>query len=165
MITDNQVRKLMKLLGQGKTMEQSSAKCGMDVKRARKYRDLDKLPSELQAEGKRDWRTRSDSFIKEWPIVTAFLEINPGLEAKTLFEHLQRQYPGRFSDGQLRTFQRKIKGWRATEGPAREVYFPQVHKPGQLSQSDFTHMGELEVTIAGLPFDHLIYYFVLTYSN
>ena len=75
-----------------------------------KYSDLDKLPSELQAEGKRDWRTRSDSFIKEWPIVTAFLEINPGLEAKTLFEHLQRQYPGRFSDGQLRTFQRKIKG-------------------------------------------------------
>ncbi len=165
MITDNQVRKLMKLLGQGKTMEQASAKCGMDVKSARKYRDLDKQPSELQAERKRDWRTRSDPFIKEWPIVTAFLEINPGLEAKTLFEHLQRQYPGRFSDGQLRTFQRKIKGWRATEGPAKEVYFPQVHKPGQLSQSDFTHMGELEVTIAGLPFDHLIYHFVLTYSN
>ncbi len=52
MITDNQVRKIMKFLGQGKTMEQASAKCGMDVKSARKYRDLDKLPSELQAERK-----------------------------------------------------------------------------------------------------------------
>ena len=50
MITDNQVRKLMKFLEQGKTLEQSSAKCGMDVKSARKYRDLDKLPSELQTE-------------------------------------------------------------------------------------------------------------------
>ncbi len=34
MITDNQVRKLMELLGQGKTLEQSSAKYGMDVKSA-----------------------------------------------------------------------------------------------------------------------------------
>jgi hypothetical protein len=30
------------------------------------------------------------------------LQINPGLEAKTLFEYVQRQYPGRFQDGQLR---------------------------------------------------------------
>ncbi len=37
MITDNQVRKLMKFLEQGKTLEQSSAKCGMDVKSAHKY--------------------------------------------------------------------------------------------------------------------------------
>ncbi len=165
MVTNNQVRKMMKFLEQGKTLEQSSAKCDMDVKTARKYRDTDKLPSELQAERIRDWRTRSDPFINEWPLVTGFLEINPGLEAKTLFEHLQRQYPGRFSDGQLRTLQRKIKGWRSTEGPAKEVFFPQVHKPGQLSQSDFTHMGDLGVTIAGMPFDHLIYHFVLTYSN
>jgi hypothetical protein len=27
------------------------------------------------------------------------LQINPGLEAKTLFEYVQRQYPGRFQDG------------------------------------------------------------------
>ena len=64
------------------------------------------------------------------------LEVNPGLEAKTLFEHLQRKYPGRFQDGQLRTLQRRVKTWRALEGPPREVFFPQVHKPGALSQSD-----------------------------
>jgi len=58
-----------------------------------------------------------------------------------------------------------VKDWRSTEGPAREVFFPQVHKPGKLSQSDFTHMGALGVTIGGTPFDHLIYHFVLTYSN
>nr|WP_045217601.1 hypothetical protein [Desulfonatronovibrio magnus] len=75
-----------------------------------KYSDLDKLPSELQAERISDWRTRSDPFIEKWPVVTGLLEINTGPEAKTLFEYLQRQYPGRFSDGQLRTFQRKIKG-------------------------------------------------------
>jgi hypothetical protein len=41
------------------------------------------------------------------------LEVEPGLEAKTLFEHLQRTQPERFPDGQLRTLQRRIQQWRA----------------------------------------------------
>lgn len=93
------------------------------------------------------------------------LEINPGLEAKTIFEDFQRRNPGRFSDGQLRTLQRCIKIWRASEGPPKEVFFTQVHKPGELGQSDFTHMNKLGITIGGQPFDHLIYHFVLTNSN
>ena len=47
-------------------------------------------------------------------------EDNAGLEAKTVFEFLQRQDPGRFQDGQVRTLQRRVKVWRATAGPARE---------------------------------------------
>jgi hypothetical protein len=82
-----------------------------------------------------------------------------------LFESLQRQHPGRFADGQLRTLQRRLKHWRATEGPGREVFFAQKHVPGRLGQSDFTHMGELEITIGGQSFPHLLYHFVLTYSN
>jgi hypothetical protein len=34
-----------------------------------------------------------------------------------------------------------------------------------LGASDFTHMTSLGVTIAGQPFEHLVYHFVLTYSN
>jgi transposase len=165
MITDNQARKLMKYLQEQRSLGVAAAKSGMDEKTARKYRDLGKLPSELKAERIRTWRTRENQFEEVWEMVKSFLGNNSGLEAKTLFEHLQRQHPGRFSDGQIRTFQRRVKHWRATEGPAREVFFPQVHKPGKLSQSDFTHMGKLGVTIGGVPFDHLIYHFVLTYSN
>jgi hypothetical protein len=68
------------------------------------------------------------------------LELNPGLEAKTLFDHLQRLYRGKFSDGQLRSFQRGVRRWRALEGPPKEVFFAQEHRPGYLSQSDFTYM-------------------------
>jgi len=93
------------------------------------------------------------------------LEVNPGLEAKTIFEYLQRRDPGRFADGQLRTLQRRVKVWRATEGPAKEVFFAQRHHPGRLSASDFTHMNELGITIQGQSFPHLIYHLVLTYSN
>ena len=83
----------------------------------------------------------------------------------TLFRQLQREHPGRFPDGQLRTFQRRVKTWRASHGPAKEVFFAQVHTPGRLCASDFTHMTDLRVTINGRPFEHLIYHFVLTYSN
>jgi Mu transposase, C-terminal domain len=37
--------------------------------------------------------------------------------------------------------------------------------PGRLAQSDFTHLSELGVTLGGLPFPHLVYHLVLTYSN
>ena len=44
------------------------------------------------------------------------------LQAKTIFGELQRRYPGRFADGQLRTLQRKVRQWRATDGPPKEVF-------------------------------------------
>lgn len=163
MVTDKQVRILMEQIVKGKSLIVASAKADMDEKTARKYRDTGKLPSEIMVE--HIWQTRKDPFSEVWDEIEEKLEINPGLEAKTIFEDLQRRYPGRFSDGQLRTLQRRLKVWRAMKGPSKEVYFPQEHHPGELCQSDFTHMGHLGVTIQGQPFDHLIYHFVLTYSN
>src|SRR4051794_28239748 len=64
-----------------------------------------------------------------------------------------------------RTMQRKIKHWRATEGPAQEVYFVQEHHAGEVCASDFTHLTELAITIDGQSFPHMLYHFVLTYSN
>ena len=153
----------MKLLNQEQTLSLAAAKSGMDEKTARKYRRLRKLPSEMNKE--RDWRTREDSFKEMWEKVRSKLELNPGLQAKTLFKDLQRRHPGKFQDGQLRTLQRRVKEWRALEGPPKEVFFEQRHEPGELSQSDFTHMNGLGVRIEGQPFDHLLYHFVLTYSN
>ena len=163
MVTDRQVRILMEFLGKGKNLITAASKADMDEKTARKYRRLGKLPSDIKVE--HTWRTREDSFSDVWEEIKEKLEINPGLEAKTLFEDLQRHSPGQFADGQLRTLQRRIKIWRALEGPPKEIFFPQEHHPGELCQSDFTHMDSLGVTIQGQPFDHLIYHFVLTYSN
>jgi hypothetical protein len=163
MVTDEQVRRLRKLSNTEKNQEIAAAKAGMDPTTARRYRNLERLPSELKKE--RAWRTREDPFSEVWGAVQKQIEESPNLEAKTLFEWLQREYPGRFSDGQIRTLQRRIKLWRVTEGPAQEVYFGQVHVPGRLCASDFTHMTELGITLAGQTFEHLVYHFVLTYSN
>jgi len=153
----------MELLSEGKNLDAAAAKADMDEKTARKYRELGRLPSENKVD--HTWRTREDPFDEVWEEMKKKLEINPGLEATTLFEDLQRRYLGMFADGQLRTLQRRVKTWRGLEGPSKEVFFPQVHKPGELCQSDFTHMKILGVTIQGQPFDHLVYHFVLTYSN
>ena len=163
MVTDYQVRRLRKLSNTEKNQEIAAAKSGMDPKTARKYLGMNQLPSELIKA--RDWRTREDPFSGVWEQVRQQIEENPGLEAKTLFEWLQREYPGHYQDGQIRTLQRRIKLWRATEGPAQEVYFSQKHEPGRLCASDFTHMAELGITIQGQTFPHLVYHFVLTYSN
>src|SRR3954451_579302 len=163
MVTDQQIRRLFRLSNTEKTQEIAASKAGMDVQTARKYLRERQLPSEMQAD--RHWRTRKDGFEDVWPEVRQQLITNPGLEAKTIFASLQRQYPEQFADGQLRTLQRKIKHWRATEGPAQEVYFVQEHRPGELCESDFTHLTELGVTIGGQEFPHLLYHFVLTYSN
>ena len=163
MIKDAQVRQLRHFLGEGHPLYRAALKVGMNVKSARKYRHADRLPSESWTP--RTWRTREDPFQDVWPQLRDLLERNPGLQAKTLFDDLQRRFPGRFADIQLRTLQRKIKAWRATEGPAKEVFFDQIHRPGQLAASDFTHMNDLRVTLASQPFDHMIYHFVLTYSN
>jgi hypothetical protein len=145
MVTDQQVRRLRKLMQTEKTLVAAAAKAGMDEKTARKCHDLGKLPSEVKVE--HAWRTRADPFTEVWEEMKAKPGINPGLEAKMLFEDLPRRYPGRFADGQLRTLQRWVKAWRAVEGPAKEVFFAKVHPPGELCQSGFTHMSDLGVTL------------------
>ncbi len=63
MVTDNQVRILMKLINKEKTLQAASAKAGMSEKTARKYRKSGKLPSQCQVV--HDWRTRPDPFDQE----------------------------------------------------------------------------------------------------
>jgi len=74
----------MKLIQQEKTLATAAAKAGMDEKTARKYRDSKQLPSQMKPE--HNWRTRKDPFEGVWEEVQAWLEVNAGLEAKTLFE-------------------------------------------------------------------------------
>jgi hypothetical protein len=166
MVTDRQVQILWDCLSKEASLTLAAAKAGMDRKTARKYRHRQPLPSDArQATPPRAYRTRVDPFAEVWSEVEALLQQANGWEAKTLFEELQRRYPGRFDDGQLRTLQRRLKHWRATQGPDKEVFFAQVHPPGQLAASDFTHLSDLDVTIAGQPLQHMIYHLVLTYSN
>lgn len=162
MVTDRQVRRLMMELGTGTPLSTAAIRAGMSENTARRYR-IGPLPSQRQAP--RHYRTRPDPFAAIWPEIEALLVHAPGLEATTIFETLRGRPALPLADGQLRTLQRRIRRWRALHGPEREVMFPQVHRPGEYAQSDFTAMGALGITVDGQPFAHLFYHFVLPYSN
>ena len=152
----------MKKLKEGETLERAALKSGMSENTARRYR---KGATRKGARPARAYRTRQDPFEAVWLEVEKMLEIAPGLEAKTIFERLLERPDEEFTEGQLRTLQRKIRRWRAEHGPQKEVMFPQEHRAGEYGQSDYTSMNELKITIDGERFDHLVYHFVLPYSR
>lgn len=163
-VSNAQVSRLMREFEKHGELGKAAAKAGMDRATARKYLSKGKLPSELKRV--RTYRTRPDPIAPEdWSWIEERLVEEPGFEVKTLFEWLQERRPGVYDDGQLRTLQRKVRVWRATKGPDKEVFFAQEHRPGEAAQTDFTHGTELGVTIAGVAFAHMLCHFVLPYSN
>ncbi len=146
-----------------KSQALAAAKAGIGERSARRIESAVELPSQNP---RRYWRSRADPFAQVWDSeVVPLLRGAPKLMAVTLLRKLQDDYPERFPDGVLRTLQRHIRLWRALEGPPKEVFFPQDHAPGQRGLSDFTAMGELRVTLAGAPFAHILYHFVLAFSR
>jgi transposase InsO family protein len=162
-ITMQQVRLYMSNRKQGQTQEQASAKAGVSERSGRRI-DGGRI-GVLETKG-RDWRTRKDPFAEVWDSeVVGLLEHQPGLDATTLFEDLQDRHPGRFGNGGKRTFQRRVKAWKALHGADKEVMFRQVQEPGRQGLSDFTVLKGIVVRIGGVPLAHRLYHFRLAYSG
>lgn len=85
-------------------------KAGMDRKTASKYLKGGTAPI---YEWERTWRTREDPFEEDWPGIEKKLKTDSELEAAALFEELERDFPGKYQQGQLRTLQRRVKRWKA----------------------------------------------------
>ena len=163
--TDRQYQRLMREFNESGVLAHAAMKADMDPKTARRYLRAGLGPQDLKA--KHDWRTRADPIATIWLQAERMLEDAPELEAKMLFEHLLAEAEdGVPVDGRaLRTFQRRVEQWRRRPGPPREVCFAQVHEPGQWLQFDWTHANELEITIAGEAYPHMLAHAVLPYSN
>jgi transposase len=165
MVTDRQVRVLRSKRMQGQTLEAAAAAAGMSQRSASTWQD-GPMPSATITS--RTWRTRPDPFAAVWATeIEPYLRTDEDGEllATTLMDELCRRHPEEFKPGQVRTLQRQIRRWRALHGPRQEVFFPQAHQPGHLGAFDFTHCGELGVTIAGVHFVHLMFQFVLAWSG
>ena len=161
-ITDQQVRLYMNIR-KNKSQALAAAKAGISERSARRIESAVALPSQNP---RRYWSSRANPFADVWDAeVVPLLRSAPTLMTITLLRKLQDDHPGRFPDGMLRTLQRHVRKWRALQGPPKEVFFPQEHAPGQQGLSDFTSVGELRVTIAGLRFAHILYHFVLAFSR
>jgi len=161
-ISDHQVLEYKKRR-QSRTQMAAAATVGISERSARRIEAGRGLPSQ---EPERHWRTRSDPFEVVWESeLLPLLEANPHLSGTTLFEELVRRRPGAYSPGQVRTIQRRVRGWRAVHGAARAVFFAQEHPPGRQGLSDFTVANDLGITIAGVAFAHRLYQFALAHSG
>jgi len=136
---------------------------------ARRYRDAGKLPSEMKPVS-RSWRTREDPFHPaDWAWAVTRLQ-GPGgdeLQGKALFEAMRtrREAEVYYADGKLRSFQRRVRRWRALHGADKEVFFPQVHRPGEALQTDWLCGRRFDVTLAGQVFEHKLVHTTLPCSN
>src|SRR5215210_1057394 len=163
MKTDAEVLLMRRERAKGKTQAQAAARASMGVRTVQRYERSGQLPNQLKQP--RSHRTRPNPFAADWPWIATQLERDPALQTTTLFALLTTRTPERYQTGQLRTLQRQVAVWRLQHGPEQEVFFPQVHPPGRMAQSDFTHMSDLRITLGGVPFPHLLYHLVFVYSN
>jgi len=126
-VKDAQVKGLFRSMSEGKPLYASAQKADICENTARKYVQSQRFPSELNTP--HTWRTRSDPFKDVWPRVEAILADEPRFEAKSAFEWLQREYPGKFPDNQLRTLQRRFRHWHATKGNPRKCFSIRTIRP------------------------------------
>ena len=162
-ITDQQLRLYMSDL-QKHSQRTSAARAGFSERTARRFDADPTLPSNRKIVHR---RTVTDPLEGYWEgDLLPLLEKDSALQAVTLLRHLQGLHPLAFPDDRIRrTLERRVRQWRALNGPERDIIFRQTPEPGLMAQSDFTHAGELGVTIAGQPFPHLLYHFVMVYSR
>ncbi|MGE0769922.1 MAG: IS21 family transposase [Hyphomicrobiaceae bacterium] len=142
--------------------EAAAAKAGFSTASAYRIEADPRLPSQKAAP--RD-RRRPDPLAPYWEgEIVPILEAAPGIRAIGVLAELRRRHP-ELNPNIRRTLERRIRAWRALEGPEQDVIFRQEHEPGRQGLSDFTDTSALGITIAGQPFDHRLYHFRLAFSG
>lgn len=165
MVSDKQVHRYLKKRRAGASQEAAAAYASMSAKTARKW-EYNLLPSMLDTP--RHWRTRVDPLVDVWEkyVVPLLQKDGEGkLQATTIIEVLKLTEEIEIGDEHLRTLQRRLRDYRAVQGAPKEVFFEQLHPPGREAQIDFTHATELNVTIGGAPFPHLLFELILSCSG
>jgi hypothetical protein len=145
----------------GKSQETAAAKADISERSGRRIEQGERQ----SIPGERHWRTREDPFEAIWEKeLVPLLEKEAQLTGLTLWEYLEDEHAGQFPYRVLRTLQRRVKHWKATQGPDKAVIFRQSVPAGQQGLSDFSHPNT-EITIQGEVFTHLLYQFRLAYSG
>jgi hypothetical protein len=144
------------------TTAAASAKAGFSIATGYRIKADPRLPSQKKAPRE---RRRPDPLDGIWDAeIVPMLTAAPDLRAVAIFEEMRRRHQG-LLPGVRRTLERRIRTWRAVNGPERDVIFRQEHRPGRLGLSDFTDMGDLTVCIAGELLSHRLYHFRLAFSG
>ncbi|MDD2660653.1 MAG: IS21 family transposase [Methylococcales bacterium] len=145
----------------GQSQETAAAKAAISERSGRRIEKGERQPIRKE----RHWRTREDPLDAIWEKeLVPLLEKESQLTGLTLWEYLEDEHAGQFPYSVLRTLQRRVKHWKATQGPVKVVIFRQSVPAGQQGLSDFSHPATI-ITINGEVFTHLLYQFRLAFSG
>lgn len=98
----------------------AAAKAGFSTSAAYRFEKDPRLPTQKKSPRE---RRRADPFAGVWEHdVLPMLKAAPGLRPVAGFEELCRRHP-ELGSGTRRTLERRIRAWRAVNGPDREVIF------------------------------------------
>jgi hypothetical protein len=170
MLTDKRASQLFVLLDEGVPVSKIARRLRLSEKTVRKYRDIARLPSQMERP-ECSYRTRPDPLESYWDENVTLLEGDRQLKPYAMLDWLKQKYnrpddeQPRITDAIRRTLERRVQHWKLEQGVEQEVKFPQVHHPGDVLAFDFVDMNALKITIAGRPFDHLLFHGVFTYLN
>jgi transposase len=147
MITNKQYQRLIREYQTTGKVVVSAMRADVCPQTARKYIKAAQALSQLQAP--HTWRTRPNPLAKIWEEVVEMLREAPGSEAKTLFEYFLARPDSGLEKSHMRTFYRRVRHWRLTESPERDVLYAQEQQTGRLLHFDRIHPMDLPVTSAG----------------
>ena len=140
----------------------AAAKAGFSRATGYRIEGDPRLPSQKKQER---GRRRPDPLSQVWDAeIVPILKAAPGLRAIAVLAEIRRRHP-EISPGIRRTLERRIRTWRALEGPEQDVMFRQEHPPGRMGLSDFTDTAELGIMVAGHVLEHRLYHFRLAFSG
>ena len=140
----------------------AAARAGFSTATAYRLEHDPRLPSQKKTPRE---RRRPDPLAEIFDAeVVPLLQAAPAVRPVAVLEEMLRRHPG-LTRSVRRTLERRIRTWRAVHGKDRDVVFRQVHEPGRLGLSDFTEMGGLGITVAGVALDHRLYHFRLACSG
>jgi hypothetical protein len=170
MISEKQYSAFMKTYKTRGVVSHAALKSSMHRSTAHRYLKAGLTPAERKRQRpKRVHRTQPDPVKRIWPDAVRMLQDSPEFEAKVLFEFLLAQLPPQESAPlrrSMRTFYRRVAEWKLEFGKEdKTAAIPQDRTPGQVMQFDWTNANELEITLGGVPFPHLLAHGVLPYSN
>lgn len=161
-ITKYQIQVYMNVRETGQTQAAAATIAGMSARSGQRIEAGTHQPNRGRV---RDWRSRPDPLAAVWESeIEPMLRQQPQLKPQTLYEYIVGKYPGEYESAH-RTLQRRVATWKALHGEGPEVMFELRHVPGMVGFSDFTELTEVEITIAGKPFAHILYHYRLGYSG
>ena len=80
----------------------------------------------------RTWRTRTDPFEADWPMIEHWMELDSSTTAKEIMQRLIEVDSDKYSQkSQLRTLQRRIKDWR-TEKANQLIFGPSAQETREI---------------------------------